>query len=809
MGLYEFNVLPFGLANAPAVFTKVMNDVYRDMIGVFVVVYLDDILIFSSNEADHEDHVRQVLQRLKDNKLYLKREKCRFFQAEVKFLGHVLSGDGVRANEVKIQSVRDWPVPTTSKAVQKFLGLANFFRKFVQGFSSHAAPLTEISNGNLKDASVVGTGGVLFQADRPIAYFSHKLTAAERNYSTGEQELLAIYLALKEWRCYLEGCTAGFDLDTDHEPLIYLRSQPILSRKQARIMEFLSRFGNMKWKHIAGRTNVADPLSRHPTFEALTCLVVQRLHEDDPAHERDLVTDIKAAYEADVRFDNPRNTQFLRKTSAGLWVGTDRSRRYASPGQIVVPNGNSLKARLLHAFHDLDRAGHFGIDRTFEAISRSYWWPAMRLDVTDYVRSCDSCQRTKAARQKAYGSLQPLPIPARKWQSISMDFITGLPKRGPHGFDVILVVVDRLTKMVKLAACHTTDSAERTANVFHEKVLCDFGIPESIVSDRDVRFTSLFWKSMCSLTTTARLMSTAFHPQTDGQTERANQVLEDALRAFTNEKQKDWPSLLPNAQFAINNAFNRSIQDTPFHLMYGQHPRVALQPSDVHNVDTSAKSWLEQMDYAVASARRHLLAAQDRYKSYADRKRRPIILKVGQHVMLSAKNLKYWPGLARKLLPRFVGPYPISHVIEKGGETVAVTLTLPDSWKIHPTFHVSLVKPYFPGDSPPEVRPSPFHTEGCVQVYEIARVVSHKFVARQLQYFVQWLHSDNAFSWESAVSLADFCPLQIKEYWHTDPADKWPSVALPFEAPAASQGDRVNGQDPLRRSARLQGKPGS
>eukprot|EP00798_Chlamydomonas_sp_ICE-L_P031981 gene31981-biopygen13793 len=190
-------------------------------------------------------------------------------------------------------------------------------------------------------------------------------------------------------------------------------------------------------------------------------------------------------------------------------------------------------------------------------------------------------------------------------------------------------------------------------------------------------------------------------------------------------------------------------------------------------------------------------------------KRRPINLKVGQHVMLSAKNLKYWPGLARKLLPRFVGPYPISHVIEKGGETVAVTLTLPDSWKIHPTFHVSLVKPYFPGDSPPEVRPSPFRTEGCVQVYEIARVVSHKFVARQLQYFVQWLHSDNAFSWESAVSLADFCPLQIKEYWHTVPADKWPSVALPFEAPAASQGDRVNGQDPLRRSARLQGKPGS
>eukprot|EP00798_Chlamydomonas_sp_ICE-L_P029763 gene29763-biopygen4386 len=329
------------------------------------------------------------------------------FQPEVKYLGHVLSGDGIRVNATEVKAVNDWPTPKTAKEVQQFLGLPNFFRKFIQGYSSVAAPLIAIANRNdtrpgkckpagkplgnrqqglqglgfqaiwspkcqqafdeikrsltnapllahpdpskdyraVADASVVGTGGVLLQDGRPVAFHSHKFSKAERNYSTGEQELLAVYLALKEWRCYLEGCTGQFELDTDHEPLVYLANQPMLSRKQARYMEFFSRFSNMKWKHIAGRSNVADPLSRNPDFSETAAMLLQRLDPEDPLHARDLMTDILAAYESDDWFDDPRNVQYLTHRPDGFWIGTSHSKRSASSAQIVVPNGNALKER--------------------------------------------------------------------------------------------------------------------------------------------------------------------------------------------------------------------------------------------------------------------------------------------------------------------------------------------------------------------------------------------------------------------------------------------------------------------------------
>eukprot|EP00798_Chlamydomonas_sp_ICE-L_P018032 gene18032-biopygen26983 len=283
MELFEFKVLPFGLANSPSAFTEVMNTVFRNFIGKFVVIYLDDVIIFSKDDEEHEKHIRMVLQRLEDNHLFLSREKCRFFQPEVKYLGHVLSGDGIRVNATKVKAVNDWPTPKTSKEVQQFLGLSNFFRKFLQGYSSVAAPLIAIANQHDTRPGKC-TGGVLLQDWRPIAFHSHKFSKAERNYSTGEQELLAVYLALKEWRCYLEGCTGQFELDTDYEPSVYLANQPMLSRKQARYMEFFSRFSNMKWNHIAGRSNVADPLIRNPDFSDTAAMLLQRLDPEDPLH---------------------------------------------------------------------------------------------------------------------------------------------------------------------------------------------------------------------------------------------------------------------------------------------------------------------------------------------------------------------------------------------------------------------------------------------------------------------------------------------------------------------------------------------
>ena len=815
-----------------------------------------------------------VLQRLEDNHLFLSREKCRFFQPEVKYLGHVLSGDGIRVNATKVKAVNDWPTPKTSKEVQQFLGLSNFFRKFIQGYSSVAAPLIAIANrhdtrpgkckpagkplGNrqqglqglgfqaiwspkcqqafdeikrsltnapllahpdpskdyraVADASVVGTGGVLLQDGRPIAFHSHKFSKAERNYSTGEQELLAVYLALKEWRCYLEGCTGQFELDTDHEPLVYLAYQPMLSRKQARYMEFFSRFSNMKWNHIAGRSNVADPLSRNPDFSDTAAMLLQRLDPEDPLHARDLMTDILAAYESDDWFDDPRNVQYLTHRPDGFWIGTSHSKRSASSAQIVVPNGNALKERILFAFHDTQRSGHPGFERTFQSIARFYWWPAMRIDVNDYVRSCDSCQRVKASHQKSHGLLQPLPIPISPFDSLSMDFITGLPTS--QGCDMIYVIVDRLTKMVKLAPCKTTDGAEQIAKIFHRIILCEHGTPTSLITDRDVKFTSNFWKTLQQLCTIEPGMSTAFHPQTDGQTERMNSVLEDTLRHFVSETQKNWSQLLPNAQFAINNSYNSSIRDFPFHLLYGRYPRVALQPPNdvLPTASQPAVSWVEHMTTAMDCAKAALKAAQDRQRTYANQHRRPVMFTVGQLVLLSTKNLKYWPNRARKLLPRFVGPFEVSRAILKRGETTAVTLNLPEGWKIHPTFHVSLIKAYV-DDGSPMIRANPDHFRTTEEpIYEISKIVDHKLESGLLKYYVQWLHSDHVHSWELESDLALPCAQHIEHYWRLNPGNPRPLTKVGQHTdidrrPTRRETATVTPDEfALRKSARLQEK---
>ena len=303
VGTYQFLVLSFGLTNSPAVFMKAMNDIFRDCVGKFVAVYLDDILIFSKTEQEHEQHLETVLQLLRDNKLYAKLSKCEFQKPSLKFLGHIVSADGLKVDPGKVQVIQDWPRPQTNKEVRSFLGLANYFRKFVQGYSSLVAPLINLTKKDklspedwtvqceeafagvkmlltnapvlalpnpdkpyvvISDASVNGTGAILMQDGHVCAYTSKKFIPAERNYTTTEQELLGVIHALQDWRCYLEGCV-GFTIVTDHNPLIYLQEQPHLSRRQARWQEFLSRF-HYQWEYRPGKNNMADPVSRNPAL---------------------------------------------------------------------------------------------------------------------------------------------------------------------------------------------------------------------------------------------------------------------------------------------------------------------------------------------------------------------------------------------------------------------------------------------------------------------------------------------------------------------------------------------------------------
>lgn len=306
-GHYQFKVLIEGLTNAPATFQTVMNDVFKPYLRDFVVVYLDDILVYSKTEADHKRHLRLVLEKLREQRFYACLQKCEFAQPEIKFLGHIVGAEGVKVNPAKIAAVNDWPRPTNVHQVRSFLGLANYFRKFIQGYAKLAVPLTNLTKAVnpfvwspecqqsfdgikwalthapvlaspnekipyevVSDASGLGIGAILMQNGRPIAYESRKLSGAETRYTTGEQELLAVVYALQTWRCYLEG--VKFLLITDHKPNTFFQTQPILSRRQARWSELLQRF-DFDWEYRAGRTNVADPLSRCPVGPALASIM--------------------------------------------------------------------------------------------------------------------------------------------------------------------------------------------------------------------------------------------------------------------------------------------------------------------------------------------------------------------------------------------------------------------------------------------------------------------------------------------------------------------------------------------------------
>jgi hypothetical protein len=299
-GLFQFKVLCFGLTNAPATFQRVMNQVFAPYIGKCVLVYLDDILIMSRTLEEHAQHLRMVLTELRKHKFYAKLSKCEFAREQLKFLGHIISGDGISVDPAKTAVVQQWPRPRNLVQLQGFLGLANYFRRFIQGYSSLVAPLTALTSKAAQsfnweawspatlqafegvkraltsppvlalpnfllpfevrtDACVNGSGGVLLQNGRVIAYTSKKFTPAETRYTTGEQECLALIHALREWRCYLEG--AEVHLVTDHHPLIYLQTQATLSRRVARWVEYLQRF-DFRLTYSPGVGNVADPLSR-------------------------------------------------------------------------------------------------------------------------------------------------------------------------------------------------------------------------------------------------------------------------------------------------------------------------------------------------------------------------------------------------------------------------------------------------------------------------------------------------------------------------------------------------------------------
>lgn len=737
-GHFEFLVLPFGLTNAPATFMHLMHQIFRPHLDSFVLVFLDDILVFSKSLEEHRQHVATVLELLKTNHLYAKESKCELFQTSVEFLGHIIDREGVHMMNDKVKAIMEWPAPKSIEEVRSFLGTIGYYRRFIRMFSEIAQPISSLLSKAMPfawdkqqqqafealkhavskeptlilpdtsrqyivttDASGYAVGAVLQQDHgqglQPIAYLSKKMLAAEKNYPVHEQELLAIVVALRSWRHYLHGSHFRIIVKSDHKSLQYFKTQPHLSARQTRWLDLLAEF-DFTIEYFEGKENVvADGLSRrsdhkdqgqqvteahqfnHESEEVLT-LASASLPNDTP----ELRKSITDAYQHD-----PSCTSLLEKPMEGYRVV--EGLLVTAANQIRIPDDASIRSRLLLECHDTPTSGHLGTGKTMERVSRFFYWPGMHADIRRYVSTCLTCQANKPSTQLPMGKLQPLPIPERPWQVVTMDLITQLP-RTKNGHDAIVVFVDKLTKMAHYAATTTNVTALELSQIFFKEVVRYHGLPESIVSDRDPRFTSIFWKALWTQLGTTLAMSTAYHPQTDGQTERQNRTLEEMLRSYVGPKQDDWDECLVAAEIAYNNSIQASTKETPFLLNSGQHPRLALEqailPNQVSNNPTAATR-IEELHRHIEYAKNSLKAAQQRQAHYADSKRREISLQPGVHVWLSTEHLTLKDkNQTKKLLSKFLGPFPIKRPVS----AVSYELDLPSELKIHPVFHVSKLK---------------------------------------------------------------------------------------------------------------------
>jgi transposase InsO family protein len=331
-------------------------------------------------------------------------------------------------------------------------------------------------------------------------------------------------------------------------------------------------------------------------------------------------------------------------------------------GAVYVPNEKSIQSELIHIHHDGVTAGHFGVRRTLEVIQRKYFWQSLRKDVKSYVKTCPECQRGKAKTHRTHGELAPIPIPGKPWEEITMDFITDLPPSKLNGqiYDSILVIVDRYTKMGRFIPVRKTIDAAELAEVFIHHVYKDFGCPKGITSDRGSVFTSKFWGTLMWYLQIRRRLSTAYRPQTDGQTERMNQIVEFYLRTYCNYRQDDWTTKLALAEFSYNNSIHATTESTPFRLLYGFDPELGINVGDavMEGGAPRAEERIQLLNREREELSTRLRTAQDSHKKFYDKKHKATRFKVGDKVILSAKNIRQLRP-SRKLSNKFLGPFEV------------------------------------------------------------------------------------------------------------------------------------------------------
>lgn len=903
-GTFVSTVLQQGDCNGPSTFQRLMNTIFRDYIGVFMHVYIDDIFVFSDTVEEHEQHLQIVFDTLRKQHLFLKASKCELYAAVMDCMGHVIDDKGLHADADKLAKIREWRQPRNYNDVQKFLGLVNYLAHFLPDVTAYTNPLSEMSRNNqpffwrpvhdlcferiknlcckvpilrpidprLKipiwvvcDASVSGVGalygqGESWQTCRPAGFMSKKFSDAQRNYRVFECEMLAILEALLKWEDKLIGYK--INVVTDHEALTFFQTQRKLSSRQMRWMEYLARF-DIEITYIKGVTNkVADVLSRyyesdnedeqHAWREYVNADArLDKLSEDlplgrkeeiirraeqmmarrearDQVEPRELeaetleqarepeipvkevngpnptilesrnniagkteriesdpefLEDIRKCYETDTLFTKVL-TKPIDHPRFDIKDGLIWTENLTGEKVLCIPESSkgmrSLRGAILEQGHH--SVGHFGPQRTADYVRRWYWWPRIYSMCDKFCRSCEHCHRAKAEYRAPAGKLHNLPIPSRPWESIGMDFIGPFPEM--KGYNYLWVVICRLTSQVHLIPCNTRDTATDLSLKYMQEIVRLHGLPASIVSDRDPKFTSTWWRELHRLLGSKLLMSTSFHPQTDGATERANRSIAQIFRSAIRADQHDWLVKIPYVEFALNSSRNESTGYAPFELTYGYMPSMMFKIENSSELLPGIRAFGIQAIQSCLDAHDAIIEARVFQTHQANKKRRaePDIQR-DSLVYLSTKNLNLPKGRASKLLPKFVGPYRVE---EAYPETSNYVLDLPDELKgrrLHDKFHVSLLRPYVETDAilfPNRSKPEPYDFGAPPDAEEfVDSIRAHVWKGKKVFFEVWWSLGDVTLEPYDTVkklkSLDDYFATQSVSRWQDLSKSKRPS----------------------------------
>ena len=796
-GMFEWLVMPQGLCNAPATFQRYLNWVLRKYIGRFCAVYIDDIAIWSNSIEEHIQHVRLILDALREHGLLVSIDKSILFADALPFLGFIISSKGVEVAQDKIDKIIGTHVPKSSHEIKAFNGLVNYIGQFIPALSHWSTVLSALTKKNaifkwesqhqkafenikrltestpickpidrsipdsvmvVADASNRAVGGYYGQGEdyktmRPAGFHSRALNSAEKNYPTHDKEMLAIVDCLKKWEPQLSGLR--FDVLTDHAPLTHWKTQRDLSPRQIRWNETLSRF-DFDIHHIPGIANsAADALSRYPyvqsagaTVSAITSVTI------DTA----ILQSVKEAYTDDKLFGpviaNPERYPAYTLVDGALYL----------ENRLCIPAfDRKTRETLLLLHHDVQN--HFGRRKTRSAIARDYFWPGLDQDVDEYIRTCDSCARNKTSTQPPAGLLHPMPVPLNRFSELALDFVGTLPKS--DGFDTILGMTDRLTDYVKLEPVHSTATAQQIADVIYRSWYRQFGMPEAITSDRDKLFASKFWKELFKKAKVQLRMSTSYHPETDGSSERSNKTLVEALRHYVNVRQSDWATHLMHVEIIMNNSVNTTTGKAPNELLYGTTVRLFPTIQSQSTIAPAVADYIENIQESIAIARDNHTIAKTKQTTNANKHRREEPpYKVGDQVYLDTRNLRLsvkQKGRSAKFYPRYTGPFPI---VKAKPETSTYKLKLPSEYKIHPTFHAKLLKSAFENDpllfpKRQVIPPPPLDADD--HQWQVEALMDHRKYRRQNQFLVRWVgYPKYPDSWEPEYDVSD----DLKsEYW--------------------------------------------